>query len=315
MPDLRMVADVGGTNTRIALFDKASGEYRALGNYHNRDFDDFADVIASWLQELIEPAPGIACIALAAPPGQDQVNMFNMDWSFSRRELAGRFDFEHIAWLNDFEGNAHSLPYLTEKDRILLYSGVHSAGERLATVGPGTGLGGATLHWHNGQAYASACEPGHMGLSPETDLELELFRLLLPQYKNIYAELLVSGPGLERLYQSIAEIRGEPFDDLTPAQISSSALAGEDQACIQALETFSALLGSVCGDFVVTTGSYGGLYLAGGIVPRMIDFLMASDFINRLQHKGAMIEHLERVPVYAITASQPGLIGAAHAPI
>jgi glucokinase len=154
-----------------------------------------------------------------------------------------------------------------------------------------------------------------MGLAAANALELEIVHLLLPRHGEIHAELLVSGPGLQRLYLALAQIRGETVDQLTPAEISSCALQGQDELCVLTLNTFCALLGSVCGDFVLAGGAYGGLYLAGGIIPRMIPFLRASNFVQRFREKGSMGDLLAAVPLYAITTAQPGLIGAAHAPL
>lgn len=311
----RLVADVGGTNTRIALFDPARAEFRALSIYINHEYVQLEDIIAQWLGALAEPAPDVCCIAVAAPPSADRVVMSNMDWSFSCTELATRFGFRQLRRLNDFEANAYALPHLTSSDLRQLYPGQGEHTGRLATVGPGTGLGGAFLEWFDGTPHSFACEPGHMGLTPGTELELDIFRLLLPRHGHIYAELLVSGPGLARLHQALGEIRGEQAATLTPVDISHRALAGEDSLCILALETFCALLGSICGDFLLANGSYGGLYLAGGIVPGITTFLGNSTFHQRLAEQGAMRDTLAGVPVYIITTGQPGLIGAAHAPL
>lgn len=312
---MRLVADVGGTNTRIALFDESSALIEHLGEYRNSEFDGLEAVISRWLEELDAPAPDRACIAAAAPPSGDRVNMINIGWSFSCRELAGRFGLRQFLWLNDFQANAHALPYLGAADLAQISRGDAGANRTLAVVGPGTGLGGATLRQARGVAMVSDSEPGHMGLSPATALELEIFQLLLAQYGNIYTELLVSGAGLVRLYTAIAKINGAVPEALTPPEVSQRALAGADPHCGAALETFCALLGSACGDFVLANGAYGGLYIAGGIVPRMIDFLRTSQFLARLQTKGAMRRHLEAVPVQVITEPYPGLIGAAHAPL
>lgn len=313
----RLVADVGGTNTRIALFDPAAGELRALGEYRNRAFANFEDVIASWLETLGEPAPGDCCIAVAAPPSADLVTMFNMDWSFSCSAVARRFGFQRLARINDFESNAYALPYLGNDNLTVIHPGSAIAQtDTLAVVGPGTGLGGSFLiRSADGSPRARACEPGHAGLSPATDLELELFALLLTRHQDIYAELLVSGPGLLRLYRALADIQGRAGELRQPADISTHALAGDDELSELALNTFCALLGSACGDFLLATGSYGGLYLAGGIIPRIIPFLLRSPFVQRLQAKGAMADRLARVPVHAISSGHPGLVGAAHAPL
>jgi glucokinase len=312
----RLVADVGGTNTRIALFDPTENTLCHVRGYVNRDYPGLDAVISAWLADLGEPAPPACCLAVAAPLSSDRVSMVNIDWSFSRRQIAAAFGFTRVGWLNDFEANAHSLPHLTQDQRVMLHPGRDGAAGKLATVGPGTGLGGATLQWMGRAPHACPCEPGHMGLSPGTAEEVELFRLLLSQGGEVYAERLVSGPGLQRLYHSLGAVRGERTDaELTPEQISRQGMTGRDPLCTAALATFCALLGSVCGDFLLASGAYGGLYLAGGIAPRLLEFLAASDFHARLVGKGAMAGMLQAVPVYVITADFPGLIGAAHAPL
>lgn len=311
----RLVADVGGTNTRIALFDPGAGQLRALAIYSNSEHEGLEELISLWLSALDEPAPQHCCIAAAAPPSADLVTMSNLNWAFSSQDLARRFSFSHFRLLNDFQANAYALPHLARGDTDILHAGQPGGSAKLATVGPGTGLGGATLQWVEGVPLASDSEPGHCGLSPATELELELFKLLVPRHGEIHAEFLVSGIGLQRIYLALAEIRGEQSRPFTPADISGLALQGEDACCEQALNTFCALLGSACGDYVLANGAYGGMYLAGGIVPRMIPFLKASTFARRFREKGAMAEILEAVPLYAITAPQPGLIGAAHAPL
>jgi glucokinase len=312
----RLVADVGGTNTRIALYDHQANELRALKTFLNRDFDRFEQVIHSWLTSLSEPPPIEACIAVAAAPSNDNVTMSNMGWSFSCSELARQFSFSAFHWINDFTAVAHALPYLTGSQKQILHAGVQQPDcDHFAAMGPGTGLGGATIELIGGQHYVSACEPGHMGLSPGTNQEIELFELLLHRHPSIYAELLISGPGLQRLYEGICELQSTEVIKHDPGQISAAALSGTNAQCVSALEMFCALLGSCCGDFLLANGAYGGLYLAGGIIPNMLPFLSASGFHKRLCEKGSMQSHLAKVPVYGITAAQPGLIGASHAQI
>lgn len=311
----RLVADIGGTNSRLALYDPATRELQALHTYVNRDYNGFEDIIGAWLQGLSEPRPSTGCLAVAAPPFGDRVTMSNIDWSFSLRDLEKRFGFTRLQSVNDFEANAYALPHLGNRDLVTLYPGNASEGAALATVGPGTGLGGATLRMAGSTPMASASEPGHMGLAPATALELELFRHLQPLYGEIYTELLISGPGLLRLYEALAAIRGENPLPLGPEDISAKAQAGQCELCVETLNMFCALLGSTCGDFVLANGAYGGLYLAGGIMGDMIEFLKASPFIARFQVKGKMAPHLSRVPVHVIICETLGLTGAAHAPL
>ena len=309
----RLVADIGGTNTRLALHSTESGDFTELRLYRNRDYAGPGDIIASWLGEHSGPTPRNCCIAVAAPPGDDLVKMSNIDWVFSCRELAERFGFERMKRLNDFEANAYALPHLGEGDYTVLHAGDARANHKLAVMGPGTGLGGATLERLNGQPTATSCEPGHTGLSPASQEELEIFSRLLPE-GEIYTERLVSGPGLILLYQLLADIRQLEQAATSPDQVSALALEQQDDLGVAAMDIFCGLLGSACGDFVLDNGAYGGLYLAGGILPRMVDFLRASSFHRRFCDKGAMRAQLQRVPIYLITEPQPGLLGAAHAP-
>lgn len=310
----RLVADVGGTNTRLALFNPDTNELESVAYYTNGDFKQFEDVIARWLAKLTTGQPVEACLAVAAPPSGDLIEMINMDWSFSLSGLAARFGFDRVGFLNDFEANAYALPHLPAEDLAPLVTGEPGA-EVFAVVGPGTGLGGSALIRSATGDIARACEPGHAGLSPSSAFELELFALLLKEHRDIYAELLLSGPGLVRLYRAMATLQGAAPQDLAPAEVSRRALAGECQACVSALDSFCALLGSFCADFVLSNGAYGGLYLAGGIAPAIAGALEQGAFNRRFEEKGLMTPLLARVPRYIITGATTGLTGAAHAPL
>lgn len=307
----RLVGDIGGTHSRLALFDPSRGELRAVRSFTNREHGGLDGILNTWLQDLDGPSPRICCLAVAAPPFTDRVSMLNIDWSFSIQGLADRFGFERVRCINDFEGNAYALPHLGEDDLVLLRRG-ESSGRKLATVGPGTGLGGATLDYCGDTPVACASEPGHMGIAPANALELELFGVLLARHGQVYAELVLSGPGLQHLYQALAEVRGEAAPPLSPPEISRAALSGESSLCRQTLETFCGLLGSACGDYVLATGSYGGLYLAGGIAPGILPLLRLGAFADRFTAKGNMAQQLGRVPLYAVNSRNMGLIGAAH---
>ncbi|MFV0276677.1 MAG: glucokinase [Parahaliea sp.] len=311
----RLVADVGGTHTRIALYAPRQDRFVALRSYFNRDFADLESILGDWRDHLGDDPPRTACIAIAAALKGDRVRMSNINWSFSLRELQARLGLTQVRWINDLQSNAYALPHLGAADYQTLHAGKHHAVLRRAVLGPGTGLGGAFVEQVAGTLHAAACEPGQMGLSPQTDQEVALFRILLRQHRDIYAELLVSGPGLWRLYETLAALRGEALRAQGPQDISRRALEGSDALCQAALEQFCALLGSVCGDFVLATGSYGGLFLSGGIVPRIAPFLSSSNFLQRLQDKGTMSGQLAEVPVHIITTPQPALVGAAHAPL
>lgn len=311
----RLVGDIGGTNTRLALYDPDSDTLQQVRAYTNRHFPRLEDVIDTWLQEWRGAHPATCCLAVAAPPFKDAVTMLNMDWTFSVGGIKRQFGFSNIRCINDFEGNAFALPHLPPEALRTVQAGEAGDCRKLATVGPGTGLGGATLQFWGDIPVATASEPGHMGLSPATALELAVFSQLCEQYGEVYAELILSGPGLLRLYRTLASVHGATARAESPAEVSTGALDGSCELCIEALQIFCALLGSACGDYVLATGSYGGVYLAGGIVPQIIDFLCASDFQARFDAKGEMTTQLAKVPIHAIIGDNTGLIGAAHTPI
>lgn len=310
----RLVADVGGTNTRIAVYDPTTDTLLHRVNYQNRDFDQFSDLLTHWQADL-DSKPSLGCIAIAAPLTGDRIAMVNMPWAFYRQDIASQLQLDRLVWLNDFESNAHALHSLQSSQLVSVQEGNNPMAGPLATLGPGTGLGGATVTEAGNIVRVQASEPGQMGLSPAKELELELFTALLKQHDNIYAELLLSGPGLVRIHQTLCKIYDRETTALTPDQISTAALSGSDESCKTTLRLFCDLLGSACGDFVLATGAYGGLYLAGGIVPKILPLLLESDFCLRFKQKGAMIEQLGRVPIVMINSDDTGLIGAAHAPL
>ena len=162
-PGTRLVADIGGTNARLALYDPGTGALRARCDYINREFAQLEDIIAHWLQALNETAPANCCLAIAAPPSDDHVRMLNIDWSFSKRALAERFGFTRLQCLNDFQANAYSLPHLGNKELATLSPGQPGTIHKLAVVGPGTGLGpglGSGPGAGSGQPWPQAQTPG-----------------------------------------------------------------------------------------------------------------------------------------------------------
>lgn len=311
----RLVADIGGTNARLALFDPRDGSLRHRHDFENAEFDSLEAVIERWIAQLQEPAPTQACLAVAAPPFDDRVEMLNLNWTFSIAAVAQRFGFEAIRCINDFESNAYALPHLTAGDLETIHPGIAGATGKLAAVGPGTGLGGAAFGLVDGRPVASASEPGHMSLAAVTAVEQAAFGLLLKTHPDVYAELLLSGPGIVRLYETLAQVMGEEAPPLTAAQITARATDTDCELCAETMATFCALLGSLCGDYVLAQGAYGGLYLCGGILPRMLPLLTQSTFHTRFVTKGGMQAHLEDVPVYVVTSGAAGLLGAAHTPL
>lgn len=311
----RLVADIGGTNTRIGLYQITDCQLLAVQRYQNRDFGGIGAVLERWLEEHPEARPREACIAVAAPPEGDFAHMSNCNWSFRSSELAKCFNWDRVGLINDFQANAFALPWLQPGDWRDIHPDTTAGYPRIATLGPGTGLGGAVLDSSSAPHRAVACEPGHMALAPQGAQELELWRVLMHQHRQIYSELLLSGPGLQRLYQALATVGGVIAEPLNGVEISARALTGADALCTATLRQFCELLGAASADFVLASGAFGGLYLAGGILPAFPEFLQDSEFHRRFTDRGPMQGHLQRMPVRIITHSEPGLLGAAHAPL
>lgn len=313
----RLVADIGGTHTRLAIHDPVRDEFRHQQLYENHRFHSLQLLISDWALSHREPLPATGCLAVAARIRGDQVSMTNRDWSFSCHALAEKFSLQALAVLNDFEAHAYALPWLRDEDLLTLQAGPQpQAAEALrrAVIGPGTGLGGAVLDHHESGPKATACEPGHMNLAPSAG-ELALWTGLLAEHGRVSVELLLSGEGLSRLRRALAAQSGVPAERLEPAEITARALAGGDRLCENSVATFCALLGGVCGDFLLAAGAWGGLYLAGGILPRLVPLLRSSPFLQRFHQHGPLTSELQEVPVWLITHPSPGLVGAAHAPI
>jgi glucokinase len=307
---VRLVADLGGTHIRFALAD-SSGKLEAVRSMECLRYAGMIEATEDYLDSCNVKAPGDACFAVAAVDTGDHIAMTNNCWRFSRQELIARFGFHRLQFINDFAAIALSLPHLNKTQVHAISTDLQADPGNALTIGPGTGLGGARLLAGH---LVIACEPGQAGLSPGTSLEREIFAALQPGCSEIVSESVLSGPGLERLHQTLARVRGEPETSLPAAAISAAALEGRDALCQETLGIFCALLGSAAGNFAVSSGAYGGVYLAGGIVPQIIPILERSDFLARFVTKGAMESRLRRVAVMVILEQNPGLVGAAAWP-
>jgi glucokinase len=309
----RLVADIGGTNARFALWDERQGRLESHRVYRTADFPTLRDAVAAFLADAGAGHIHSACLAVAAPPATDRVVMTNSPWSFSIRELQASFRLAQLRVINDFEAIALALPLLAGDQLAPLRQGTGAG--HLAVLGPGTGLGGAKLVTGHGAPIAVHCEPGEVTLGPGSERERELFVLIYRELDEIHNEDLLSGRGLERLYLASAALLGQPVEALDASDIAERATASSCSASAMALDTFCALLGSAAADFVLSNGAFGGFYLAGGIPPRIEPFLRDSDFLDRFTRRRSMTQTLESVPVYLVREPQPGLLGASLAPL
>lgn len=307
-----LVADIGGTNARFALVDPGQlRPHQAL----SLKVDDFPTIEAAIREYLrisgCNDVPTQVCLAIACPVALDRVSMTNSGWSFSKAELRQSLALDRLEVINDYAAQAYAIPHLEADELFQVGAGEALTDQPLALLGPGTGLGVGGLVRSDHGSVAVVTEGGHVDFAPVNELEIEILRYLWQQHPHVSVERLLSGMGLTNLYQAIAAIRDQPVLELSPAQISSAALDQGDALSLEVLNCFCAMLGSVAGNTALTMGAQGGVYITGGIIPRMLSFFAASQFRTRFEAKGRFDEYVAAIPTYVVTAEQPGLLGSA----
>ncbi|WP_226642240.1 glucokinase [Microbulbifer variabilis] len=312
-----IVADIGGTNARFAIAKPVAEGYQLEGLkvVDCKRFEGFDAALQHWLDGLDQPRPEKACIAAAGPlektSSGSRVYMTNLGWSIDATALAEEFQFPHLELINDFAALAQSLPRLTSSDYKVLRDVPRPQGAPMVVLGPGTGLGVAGLAEADGRYHVLAGEGGHANLTVSTERELQLLQILMKSRTPVFNEWVLSGNGLVNLYRAVCELNGRTPEALTPPDVSARGLDNSDPMCRETLLDFLNFLGSVAGDAALYMGARGGVFLGGGILPRIAKLLPESEFEQRFLNKGRVAEWMEAVPVYALNAGYQALIGAA----
>ena len=314
-PFPRLLGDIGGTHARFAWQATAGTpltDTRVLRCAEHPTLDAAVRHYLHGLQGAARPAPRACAIGIANPVTGDQIRMTNHHWSFSIRELQAQLGLERLLLINDFEALALALLTIADADLRQIGGGTADASSTRAVLGPGTGLGVAGLL--PGGLHAVTGEGGHVTLAPTDDRESAVIGWLRRRFGHVSAERVLSGPGLVNLYHAISALDETPAEPLAPADIVDRALAGGDAACRTAVELFCAFLGSVAGNLALTLGARGGVYIGGGIVPRLGEAFERSPFRGRFEGKGRFAEYLAGIPTWVIHAAEPpALNGAARA--
>ncbi len=306
-----LVGDVGGTNARFGLLQEEGEQPALVKVYPCADFAGIAEALESYLSGISGQRPKRAAIAVATAVTGDQVQMTNHVWQFSIEATRRILGLEQLMVINDFTALAMALPHLKANEVRKTGGGEAVSSAPIALLGAGTGLGVSGLIRGGGRWIPLQGEGGHVTFSPVTGQEIEILRFLRKRYEHVSAERLLSGPGLVNLYQAHAALEGvQPFP-CSPADISSRGQNGTCGICAAALESFCAILGTVAGNLVLTLGARGGVYIGGGIVPRLGDYFADSPFRKRFEQKGRFSGYLAAVPSFVIMAKYPALIGAA----
>lgn len=307
-----LVGDIGATNTRLALVD-ADGAVDRIRVLATDDYPGLDEAIAAYLAAE-SPAGKLAkaVIAVAAPVTGDEVTMTNHPWTFSGQGLRQRFGFERVRVINDFVGNALAVPQFSKGDMVQIGGGETVAGAPIGVIGPGSGLGVSALVWDDGKDIPIHSEGGHVTMAAADAREAAVLELMRRRFDHVSAERFLSGPGLVNIYNALCELSGTLAAPFSAAQITDIKIGEEHPHAREATEMFCAMLGTVAGNLALTLGARGGIYIAGGIVPRLGAVFERSGFRTRFESKGRMSDYVAAIPTYVITHSSPALVGAAR---
>lgn len=308
----RLLADIGGTNARFAL-ETAPGRIEAIAVFPCKDYPALIDAVRAYLRTpaLAGAALKHAAFAIANPLDGDQVRMTNHDWAFSVEALRRDLGLETLLMANDFKALAMALPHLAPEHKRQVGGGAARPHCTIGLLGAGTGLGVSGILPCGENWVALAGEGGHVTLPASDETEEDILRFARREYPHVSAERLLSGFGLELMYRAFADRAGKPDEALAAAEIARRALAAECPVCDATIECFCCMLGTVASNLAVTLGALGGLYIGGGIVPRLGERFAQSGFRRRFEQKGRFSSYVAQIPSYVITAEYPAFSGVA----
>ncbi len=308
---VHIVADIGGTNARFAYVQPGSRELQAIEIFPCADFPFFVDAIRAYMDSGHVQHVDKVCLAVAGPVESDWIDLPNNHWAFSREQLQLELGVS-VSIINDFSAQVLSLNSLS--DSQLQWIGdarppASDSTERVkAILGPGTGLGVSAMMPGNSILPSEA---GHVAFAPVNDHEVDLLKELWQRYDRVSVERILSGMGLANLYWANCRLDG--YDRELPApEVTAGAYAG-DVYCLRAVNDFCAILGSVAGDVALMTGAIGGVYLSGGILPRLLSLLDEDVFRQRFDSKGRLMDICSQIPLAVVLAEHPGLQGCVEA--
>ena len=303
-----LLADVGGTNVRFAIL--RGGKLSPVAYMAVTEHRQFADAVAAFMaQQTDAPAIRHALFGVAGLVDAGRCALTNNDWVVDAAELGARFGFAGVHIVNDFEAVAWSLPLIAADDLRMIGGRAPKPGAPMVVLGPGTGLGVAAYMPGNGGGSVVRGEGGHVTMPSSDAREDAIIQTLRQKLGHVSAERVVSGSGLENIYWAIAALERQVVPERNAAAITQAAVAGTCAISRAALDTFCALLGEFAGNCALIFSAQGGVFIAGGIAPRLRDYLPQSQFRTRFEAKGRMSHYLKAIPVYLIVHEDPAFIG------
>lgn len=308
-----LVGDVGGTNARFALVD-AQGHIRNPRSFPCRSYASLNAVMAEYIETTCgRKRPPRAVLAVAGPVVDGEIEFTNLNWTVSQTDLVAAFEFEAVELINDFAAQALGCPLLEGPDVRVLGPGIGPGvrDQPLVALGAGTGFGVAALARSERGDIAIATEGGHVAFAPTDDVEVEVWRRMMAKYGRVSRERLLSGAGLYDLYLALADISGQAPALADEVAVTTEGLVG-DPLARETLDRFCGILGAVAGDLALTFGARGGVYVSGGIAPRIADRLASGPFRRRFEDKGRLTEYVQAIPTFLVVHPYPAIVGAAR---
>ncbi len=316
-----LAGDIGGTNARLASFQAQNGNLRLVTEriFPSREYGGLGEIVCRFMKDL-SVQPEVACFGIAGPVHDGRVETSNLPWVIEQSRLAKQISLPATLLINDLEANAWGIGELSSQDLTPLNNVGPSVGNQ-AVIAPGTGLGEAGLFWDGRQHQVFACEGGHTDFAPQGDLQIELLSFLAGRFGHVSYERILSGPGLVNVYEFLRgkNSSDEPAGFATQvgganaaAAISHAALKGTNPLAERALELWIAVYGAEAGNLALKAMATGGIFLSGGISPKILPKLTGPTFMNAFLEKGRLRPLLENIPVLVVTNDKAGLLGAAR---
>lgn len=316
-----LAGDIGGTNSRLAIFEVEGGEYRreVVERYSSSEYDTLGRIVEDFLtKNRVECAR--ACFGVAGPVMDGRVETTNLQWVVDAGDLMEVAGVESAFLLNDLEAQAYGIDALEPDDFVVLNEGRPGSEGNRALIAAGTGLGQAGLYWDGSTHRPFACEGGHTSFAPRDELQIALLGYLTEKFGHVSWERVVSGPGFVNLHDFLMDYRKvdttsehvQPMRKEDPSAITEAARKGHCPLCVEAMGMFVSLYGSEAGNAGLKFMARGGVFIGGGIAPKIIDFLREPAFMDAFLDKGRMRELLEGMPVKVITKEGTALLGASR---
>jgi glucokinase len=317
-----LAGDIGGTNTRLA-FCSVEGDrldFIAKKNFPSRNYPSLDPILGEFMAGAAQPITA-ACFGIAGPVVDHKVRTPNLPWLIDGREVARRLNLPSVALINDLEATGYGALTLDASEFLTINAGRPEPRANMGLIAAGTGLGEAILYWAGSGYRALASEGGHADFAPRSQLEIELLFYLMDRFGHVSYERVISGPGLFHIYRFLRDsarfsepawlserlAQGDPA-----AVISQAALANEAEICVEALELFISAYGAEAGNLALRAKALGGIYVGGGIAPKILAKLAAGDFMRAFTDKGRYAEFVARIPVQVILNEDAALKGAAY---